>query len=590
MSFPLNLGPSRFPSLRIKAGRRRRGRRPACQPRIEPLEGRSLLASGSSASLVADIVPGPGSSNPGGLTVVGGTLYFGAMNSSNTPGLWKSDGTAAGTVLVKGGLDTAPWGYTPMSTGSVFYSTSDQLWKTDGTTAGTVLVKSVGSVSNLTAVSGTLFFVGNDGATGGELWKSDGTTTGTTLVKDIYPGTTSYTYDKHKYTVLNSSSPTGLIGFNGMLYFAANDGRDGVELWKSDGTPAGTILVTDLAKGQQGSNPQYLTVMNGALYFGAAGGLYKTDGTAADTVRLKAFVSDQNLVTATDLTVVGHTLFFAADDGTTGPELWKSDGTPVGTVLVRDILASYGANPFDLTNVSGTLYFGTSDPYGWTDPTTEPGLWKSDGTAAGTVLVKAVSVYGPGLTNVNGLVYLAADDGVHGDELWQSEGTAVGTTMVQDINPGGAGSTPSSLTAMNNKLYFVATDPTHGRELWDPPAVGGAPVGDLLVAGAGTKSAPSYAEATGGLAKPLVLKNRSDLNKSMGTVVGRHEGNLVAFSGLLGGTTTDSVLLSPASSTGQEATAYGWLIDIAPTGDGVLTTVVHQGKGSKTNRLTMRMA
>ena len=590
MSIPLRLGPLRFPSLRIKAGRRRRGRRPACQPRIEPLEGRSLLASGPSASLVADIVPGPGSSNPGGLTAVGGTLYFGAEDSSNSPGLWKSDGTPAGTVLVKGGLDNAPWGFTPMNDGTVFFSTSDQIWKTDGTTAGTALVKSLRSVSNLTAVGGTLFLVGNDGATGGELWRSDGTTAGTTLVKDIYPGTTTYTYDKQKQTVPNSSSPSWLTGFKGMLYFGSNDGKDGVELWRSDGTAAGTVLVTDLAKGQQGSNPQYLTVMNGALYFGASGGLYKTDGTAAGMVKMKSFASDQNLVTASDLTVVDNTLFLAADDGTTGPELWKSDGTPAGTVLVRDILSSYGANPFDLASVNGTLYFGTSDPRGWTDPATAPGLWKSDGTAAGTVLVKAISVYGPGLTHVNGQVYFAADDGVHGDELWQSDGTTAGTAMVQDINPGGAGSTPSDLTAMNNKLYFVATDPAHGTELWDPPAVVGAPGGNLLVACANTNCAPRHAETTGGLAKPLVPENRSDLNESMGTVLGLHEGNLVAFTGLLGGTTTDSVLLSLASSTGAEATAYGWLIDIASTGDGVLTTVVHQGKGSKTNRLTMRMA
>jgi ELWxxDGT repeat protein len=76
------------------------------------------------------------------------------------------------------------------------------------------------------------------------------------------------------------------------------------------------------------------------------------------------------------------------------------------------------------------------------------------------------------LTNVNGLLYFTADDGVHGVELWESDGTAAGTKLVRDIYPGGTGSNPADLVAMNNKLYFAAKDPEHGRELWDPPPVG----------------------------------------------------------------------------------------------------------------------
>jgi ELWxxDGT repeat protein len=110
-------------------------------------------------------------------------------------------------------------------------------------------------------------------------------------------------------------------------------------------------------------------------------------------------------------------------------------------------------------------------------------LWKSDGSAGGTVLVAEINPGGAGsnparLTNVNGRLYFAADDGVHGPELWQSDGTAAGTVLVKDINPGPEGSDPDSLASMNNKLYFAATDPTHGRELWDPPAVMAPPTAD----------------------------------------------------------------------------------------------------------------
>ncbi len=144
-----------------------------------------------------------------------------------------------------------------------------------------------------------------------------------------------------------------------------------------------------------------------------------------------------------------------ANDGTHGDELWKSDGTAAGTMMVKDIgPGSSGSDPQDLTNVNGTLYFDANDGRDGSE------LWKSDGTAAGTVMVKDID---PGsdssvpqdLTNVNGTLYFAANDGAHGDELWKSDGTAAGTVMVKDIDPGATGSGPSfDLTNVNGTLYF----------------------------------------------------------------------------------------------------------------------------------------
>jgi ELWxxDGT repeat protein len=139
--------------------------------------------------------------------------------------------------------------------GTLFFTTrSSGLWKSDGTEAGTVLVKAI-APSSLTDVGGVLFFIGNDGINGEELWKSDGTEAGTVLVKAINAGS-------------GSSSPTSLTNVGGVLFFSANDGINGRELWKSDGTAAGTVLVADIAN-PGGSSPGNLTDVNGRLFFSA---------------------------------------------------------------------------------------------------------------------------------------------------------------------------------------------------------------------------------------------------------------------------------------------------------------------------------
>src|SRR5262249_31313922 len=152
---------------------------------------------------------------------------------------------ASGTVLVK---DLGPGGISDSSqysrilvnvNGTLFFPASDatgrpQLWKSDGTASGTVLVKNM-VAANLTNVNGTVFFAGDDGTTGLEFWKSDGTTAGTVLVKDIYSGSSSsnyHYYHNHQHTrTLNSSSPDNLTNLNGTLYFTATEAKHGTELW-----------------------------------------------------------------------------------------------------------------------------------------------------------------------------------------------------------------------------------------------------------------------------------------------------------------------------------------------------------------------
>ncbi|MDB5391591.1 MAG: hypothetical protein JWM11_7237 [Planctomycetaceae bacterium] len=441
----------------------------------EQLEDRLLLSI--NPVQVADIFPGPKDSAPQQFTNLNGTLYFTATDGVHGVELWKSDGTTAGTVQVKdinpGAGNSNPGSLTVVNS-SLYFTANDgtsgvELWKSDGTAAGTTLVKDIaaGSISSgptyLTNVNGTLYFQADDSTTGAELWKSDGTSAGTVMVKEINVGSTG-------------SNPSYITNVNGTLYFAASDDATGEELWKSNGTAAGTVLVKDIFSGTDSygnannSNPVNLTNVNGTLYFTAANSasqseLWKSDGTSSGTVLVKDLDAATGSYSPSSLTNVNGTLFFGALDSNGGGEFWKSNGSASGTVRLKDFGGgSYYAVTY-LTNVNGTVYFEAGDHAGSEE------LWKSDGTSGGTDMVKnlypgAVASYLSDLTNVNGTLYFTADDGVHGPELWKSNGAAAGTVMVKDLVSGSNGSYPSYLINLNGTLFFEASTAAAGDELW----------------------------------------------------------------------------------------------------------------------------
>ena len=433
----------------------------------------AALGAGPEPYLVKDINPGTDGSFPYYDTVIGGehadvgdTLFFNADDGTHYNQLWKSDGTAAGTALVKDMGPGRPDNLTDVD-GTLFFTISDsthgyELWKSDGTEAGTTLVKDInpGSVGSgpddLTDVGGILFFHAVDGTHGRELWKSDGTEAGTTLVKDINPG--------DFYT-----RPYGLTDVGGTLFFIADVPTHVGALWKSDGTEAGTAMVKDPGGD---TYPSSLANVGSTLFFVANDlthglELWKSDGSAAGTAMVKDIntgcesLEPRNCDSRpTWFTDVGGTLFFTAEDSTHSRELWKSDGTEAGTTLVKDIVPGDDSqvDPNGLTNVGGTLFFGM---YGE--------LWKSDGTEAGTTLVSgSFWSYLEELTDVGGTLFFTARDyyDTLGRELWKSDGTEAGTTLVKDINPGSPYSTPAWLTNVGGSLLFNAVDGTHGRELW----------------------------------------------------------------------------------------------------------------------------
>jgi ELWxxDGT repeat protein len=433
-----------------------------------------------------------------GLTNVNGTLFF-AAEGSNGRALYKSDGTENGTVLVKDGFgdpyDSAEaLTYLTNVNGVLFFSGEDhrgaELWKSDGTTAGTVRVKDINpggyssGPTHLTAAGPLLYFTAYDDRGGVELWKSDGTAAGTRRVKDIYPGANSAFY---------SEDFTEIAYVNGLVFFTAEDGTTGYELWKSDGTAAGTRRVKDAIPGEEGAFPVFLRGVGQGLYFTAydpehGWELWKSDGTAAGTFMLKDIgpepYNDDGEPEDTypeHLVAVNGTLFFTASTPTHGKELWKSDGTASGTVLVKDIKPgsrgsigngdrneyTYGTPAPFLTPVNGTLFLVAEDDKSGFE------LWRSDGSAPGTVNLTdlhQLSLDGfdatSSIAGKSNRVYFTATDGEHGTELWKSDGTAANTVLVKDIVAGDAGSTPAQLTLVNDVLFFTASDTIHGRELW----------------------------------------------------------------------------------------------------------------------------
>ena len=382
--------------------------------------GASFYNGNGSSWLVKDINSGKNSATLefNGL-VLGDYLFFPADDGTNGTELWRSDGTEAGTGMVKDINTGATWDsssdpyhLTDMG-GNIYFvadnGTGQELWRSDGTEAGTVMLMSFvdfgspeySATSPFAIVGDAFYFNAHDGSHGRELWKSDGTEAGTVMVKDIYPGITG-----------NNILDYAVMGDN--LYFQARDSINGSELWKSDGTEAGTVMVKDIKTGATwGSSPRYLEV-------------------------------------------AGDTLFFSADDGTHGTELWKSDGTEAGTVMVKDIRPDdAGGNPQYLTAVGDLLFFRAIGPDGTSN---DWNLWRSDGTEAGTIMVTNSTSQTPNHLKAIGdtLFFRFRDTRANGHEMWRSDGTVAGTEMI-DITPDPVRSSNSfGFTLLGSTVYFSA--------------------------------------------------------------------------------------------------------------------------------------
>ncbi|MFP2959331.1 ELWxxDGT repeat protein [Myxococcus sp. 1LA] len=439
---------------------------------------------GKKAVRLADIYPGAAGSDPADLIHGDRILFFTADDGTHGRELWRSSGTGgSGTALVK---DIYPG-----------------------------LASS--EISNFTRVGNRVFFAADDGVHGYELWVTDGTSAGTYLVKDIYPGPADGIFRPNPF--FTSNEPL-LIEFGGVLYFGANDGVHGSELWRSDGTEEGTYLVDDIEPGPDGSFPRtFARVGNEAFYFVAAqevasidtihlwrstgvpgaisvlsragdnvifsplavksrlyflldndegeARLWKTDGAASNTEQLRPFAGEY----PHDLVALGNRLIFSAGDGEPeGDELWTSDGSPSGTQLVKDIWPGpMSSSPSSLAVLGSRVFFAADDGSG-----DGRELWVSNGTGTGTRLFKDLASGGASsdpnaLASIEGTLFFSANDGVHGFEPWVSDGTRSGTKQLHGLAHGSASSSPRDFVRSGWDVFFSADDGKTGRELWALP-------------------------------------------------------------------------------------------------------------------------
>lgn len=420
----------------------------------------------------------------GGFSVLNNVLYFSGKSSATGTELWRTDGTAGGTFMVRD-INPGPESSNPgdrfvLLNNEIYFSAFSathgrEVWKTNGSTNGTVLVKDVttgtgssnySSLYKMVATNNFIYFVTNSSGAAGQLWRTDGTSDGTIMLRDCNQDG-------------NFATPMALTTFNNKFLFTTETAATGRELWVTDGSVSGTVLVKDINPGNPGSLPNEGIIFNNKIYFTAetqneGRELWVTDGTSAGTQLIKDIEpgnipSDPVLYNA----IKSATKFyFSCYSAANGVEIWESDGTTNGTKLFVDIEAGPGdAFPFLLTpfvngygNFDAPLFKGNKFFFAAFTVTHGYELYVTDGTVAGTKLVKdIVPGLGDGISELawfytKDYLYFSGTDNVFATELWRTDGTTNNTLIVNDIAPFAASSNPSPMVIVNNKLLFTANN------------------------------------------------------------------------------------------------------------------------------------
>jgi ELWxxDGT repeat protein len=419
--------------------------------------------------LLKELNPGVLSGDPLAVGVARGLLFFTAMRGGDRV-LWQTDGTATGTQLVT---------HHPVGREQVIFrdqvvfvsgpGNDTELWISNGSPGGTRRLKDLhpaGSASpgGLAVAGDTLFFFANDGAHGVELWKTDGTEAGTALVKDVKPGSGSAT---PSFGIDQRIAARG-----GEVFFAADDGVHGLELWKTDGTEPGTVLVKDALPGSAGSSPLRPRASGDKVFFLArlpTTGYepWVSDGTAAGTDLLRDIRPGEAQPELLPFHPYGQGVVFVSDDGVHGRELWSSNGTPKGTSMVTELFSGPGATleQGQLWLTGGRIYFSAATDLGGGEPAL------SDGTAAGTRVIQdlnsATESSAPsGFAASGSQLFFSADDGKTGRELYVTDGTDSGTQRLTDVDPGPRDGVRGLPIALGGSVFFPGHTPREGTELW----------------------------------------------------------------------------------------------------------------------------
>jgi ELWxxDGT repeat protein len=253
--------------------------------------------------------------------------------------------------------------------------------------------------------------------------------------------------------------------------FFADDGIHGTELWITDGTPYGTRLLKDIFPGQFGSVGfiVHFCRVGNVLYFpiSSSGGnkreLWKTDGTVEGTVLVSEL--PENSLEPEEITAFGNKIIFKVrDGGTINYTLWVSNGTPAGTTALKQFYAPANNNFSFIPYQNGLLFAAGTQNEGIE-------LWKTDGTIDGTVMVKDIypgfyGSYPDNFAKVKDKVFFKSNHPTYGNQIWMTDGTESGTSLLKELKAGSVSAEPGNLLALNDSLYFIASNQSNQRTLW----------------------------------------------------------------------------------------------------------------------------
>ncbi|MBL8914862.1 MAG: hypothetical protein JNM17_29425 [Archangium sp.] len=315
------------------------------------------------------------------------------------------------------------------------------------------------------ALGGQVFFVANALGNGEELWVTDGTTAGTRLVRDLHPGP-------------SGSTPFAMTSLGGRAFFVANEASTGFNVWVSNGTFAGTTLTVDFvsspvqgfisqgSSGGRGIGPGITPFGGFAYYPQGNANLVRTDGTPAGSSIVSTTVPWTSDFHWSPMVAFNGELYGTAR-GASGNELYAYSPFDGGTRLVSDLTpGSGGSYPYRFVPSGDVLYFAARSITG-----SDTWLCSTDGVTARYVRrMQAVSVSDPGAD------LLAFDGGVLMRCTYGS-GFPVPTTLCRADNDGGSNvvavlsppntnSFPGSFVDFNGLVHFLAFDSMNGFQVW----------------------------------------------------------------------------------------------------------------------------
>ncbi|MEL6845412.1 MAG: hypothetical protein AAFP02_19580, partial [Bacteroidota bacterium] len=292
---------------------------------------------------------------------------------------------------------------------NAFSQKQSGLWTSDGTTGGTELVALTDQIFELASTANGVVFTALNYDIGLELWFSDGTATGTYLLKDIVPG-------------YRPSNPQRLTTVGDRVFFLAATDSAGVELWQTDGTATGTQMVKDINPGPGDTRIQELIPYKDGLAFTIFTpnqlGLWYSDGTDAGTNLITHSITNPTL--ATFLKQIDQDLYFTTTSNQQ-IHLWRTN------LQQTDSLVSLGGVP--LPTINANHYFRFQNDYYYHQHSFDGAdtlrLFRTDSAFSTRILVQEFPTT---ITSINALhttanrIIMNLRYLFNGSELWSSDG------------------------------------------------------------------------------------------------------------------------------------------------------------------------